>query len=72
MMGEQRTYACITVPDVWYTVAAQEMSVLLSLYDAHTFDVPAENVLKSWKGCFIFYPLSIIYFLFSKASQLFL
>lgn len=62
-------YHC--VPDVWYTVAAQEMSVLLSLYDTHTFAAPAENVLKSWKECFIFYLLSIIYFLFSKAAQRF-
>ena len=50
-------YACIThcTPDVWYTVDAQEISVLFSFYDDHLFAALAGSLLKSLKECLLFY-----------------
>lgn len=67
MRGEQTIYAVSLVPDAWHILGAQEMAVLFSFSDTHVFAALAESELKAWKECLIFYLLSIIFFLFSRA-----
>lgn len=55
------------VPDIWHIRGGQEMAVLLSFSDTHMFAALEESELKAWKECLIFYLLSIIFFLFSRA-----
>lgn len=55
------------VPDAWHILGGQEMAVLLSFSDTHVFAALEESDLKAWKECLIFYLLSIIFFLFSRA-----
>lgn len=71
-MGQQSMCLHHCVPGPSHAGCVQGMCPFsFPFTDAHVFAVPAESGLKAWKGCLIFYLLFIIYFLFSKALQLF-